>query len=111
MPTPPMPGWKLPVAVGWRSPIFSVAFTPSTARSCGDCSTFVFASLITACRSAFGTVVAQSDSLSLWRLERGTSGDEVLVVVVVLLVFEVLLLLAVPLLVPELELELELLLL
>jgi len=34
MPTPPMPGWKLPLAVGTRSPILSVAFTPSTERTC-----------------------------------------------------------------------------
>jgi hypothetical protein len=35
MPTPPMPGWNDPVATGTRSPIFSVAFWPSSARTCG----------------------------------------------------------------------------
>src|SRR3981189_1979940 len=71
MPTPPMPGWKLPVAVGWRSPIFRVAFWPSTARSCGDCRTFVRASLITAWSSALGTVRDQSAGESRPRLESG----------------------------------------
>src|SRR5260370_31505063 len=73
MPTPPIPGWKLPVAVGWRSPIFSVAFTLSTARSCGDCSTLVLASLNTACRSAPGIVVAKSAEERWPRLDKGTS--------------------------------------
>src|SRR5579864_9767440 len=35
MPTPPIPGWNEPVATGTRSPIFSVAFCPSTERICG----------------------------------------------------------------------------
>ena len=32
---PPMPGWNEPVAMGTRSPIFNVAFWPSTERICG----------------------------------------------------------------------------
>src|ERR1022692_3282571 len=33
MPTPPIPGWNDPVATGTRSPIFSVAFCPSSASN------------------------------------------------------------------------------
>src|SRR6516225_9542746 len=35
MPTPPIPGWKDPVATGMRCPIFREAFWPSSARICG----------------------------------------------------------------------------
>src|SRR5438876_11254172 len=45
MPTPPMPGWNEPVATGTRSPIFSEAFCPSTARICGFWIIFVALSL------------------------------------------------------------------
>src|ERR1700744_5967972 len=45
MPTPPMPGWNEPVATGIRSPIFSVAFWPSTARMLGFWISFESASL------------------------------------------------------------------
>src|SRR5438876_9737287 len=75
-----MPGWKLPVAVGWRSPILRLALTPCTPRICGDCSTLVRASPSTAWRSAPGMVVDQS---ALERWPRFEKGMPVLVVVVV----------------------------
>src|ERR1700693_4593267 len=65
MPTPPTPGWKLPEAVGSRSPIFNVDFTLSTARHSGACSTVVLASLMAACSSALGRVVEKS-ALARW---------------------------------------------
>src|SRR5882724_71054 len=83
MPTPPMPGWKLPVAVGCRSPILRVAFTQSMERSCGDCRTLVRASLITAWSSALGTVSDQSAVESRPRLDNGTALLPPVVVVVV----------------------------
>jgi len=64
-------GWKLPLAVGTRSPILSVAFTPSTERTCGACSTFARASLITACNRAPGRVVEKSELARCPRLESG----------------------------------------
>jgi hypothetical protein len=48
MPTPPMPGWNEPVATGTRSPIFSEAFWPSTARICGCCTMRLSLSLYSA---------------------------------------------------------------
>src|SRR5262245_6293355 len=77
MPTPPTPGWKLPVAVGWRSPILRLALMPSTARSWGDWRTLVRASLSTAWRRALGTVMAQSAVESLPRLDNGICGPVV----------------------------------
>src|SRR5580658_7906131 len=65
IPTPPTPGWKLPEAVGSRSPIFNVDFTLSTARNSGACSTVVSASLREACSSALGRVVEKS-ALERW---------------------------------------------
>src|SRR5215510_9393273 len=44
MPTPPIPGWKDPVATGIRSPILSDAFRPSDARICGFCSNLLLLS-------------------------------------------------------------------
>src|SRR6476660_6158079 len=81
MPTPPIPGCKLPVAVGWRSPILRVAFTLSTARSCGDCNTLVLASLNTSCRVAPGIVVEKSAVERRPRLDKGTKVPLVLLVV------------------------------
>src|SRR5947209_7861744 len=83
MPTPPMPGWKLPLAVGSRSPIFIVALALSTARICGACNTFVFALLIAACNRALGRVVAKSALEMRPRLESGTKDPLVLLLVVV----------------------------
>src|SRR5215472_10236170 len=45
IPTPPIPGWKDPVATGTRSPIFSEAFCPSEARIWGFWMMRVLASL------------------------------------------------------------------
>src|ERR1019366_262078 len=83
MPTPPMPGWKLPLAVGTRSPIFSVAFTPSTERTCGACSTLVRASLSVACNRAPGRVVEKSELARCPRLDRGMELPVALELVVV----------------------------
>src|SRR5215831_15840269 len=44
MPTPPIPGWNDPDAIGMRSPILRVAFWPSTDRSCGFWINFVLVS-------------------------------------------------------------------
>ena len=41
----PAPGENEPVAIGTLEPIFSVAFSPSTARICGFCSTRVLESV------------------------------------------------------------------
>src|SRR5260221_14286955 len=71
MPTPPIPGWKLPVAVGSRSPIFSVAFTLSTDRICGACSTLVRVSLRVACSRAPGSVIEKSELAIRPRFCRG----------------------------------------
>src|SRR5208282_1293678 len=49
-PTPPIPGWNDPVATGTRSPILSVAFWLSRARTCGFCNIFVSLSPMTADR-------------------------------------------------------------
>jgi len=46
---------------GTRSPILSVAFTPSTERTWGACSTLVRASLSVACNRAPGRVVEKSE--------------------------------------------------
>ena len=71
IPTPPMPGWKLPVAVGWRSPIFRVALTPSTERSCGACRTLVLVSASVNWSSALGSVIEKS-AVEMWpRFESG----------------------------------------
>src|SRR5271157_1818257 len=83
IPTPPMPGWKLPLAVGTRSPMLSVAFTPSTERTCGACSTLVRASLSVACNRAPGRVVEKSELARCPRLESGMEEAVVLVPVVV----------------------------
>src|SRR5271157_6490279 len=83
MPTPPMPGWKLPLAVGTRSPMLSVAFTPSTERTCGACSTLVRASLSVACSRAPGRVVEKSALARCPRLDSGMEEAELLVLVVV----------------------------
>src|SRR5437763_1408578 len=84
MPTPtePRPDPKLPVAVGWRSPIFKLAFNISTARSCGDCSTLVLASARTACSRALGMVVEKSAEERWPRFENGMKFEFELVVVV-----------------------------
>src|SRR5437016_1443512 len=84
MPTPtdPRPDPKLPVAVGWRSPIFKLAFNISTARSCGDCSTLVLASANTACSRALGMVVEKSALEMRPRFEKGMALVLELVVVV-----------------------------
>src|SRR2546423_15134081 len=84
MPTPtePRPDPKLPVAVGWRSPIFKLAFNISTARSCGDCSTLVLASANTACSKALGMVVEKSAVESRPRFENGMAVGPELVGVV-----------------------------
>src|SRR5215471_15881816 len=82
MPTPPIPGWKLPVAVGTRSPILSWAFTLSTVRTWGACKILVLASLSAAWSSALGSVMEKSE-LARWpRLESGIAEDPAFVVVV-----------------------------
>src|ERR1035441_3396923 len=65
---------KLPLAVGSFSPIFMVAFWPSTERICGDCRTLVRVSLNVACKSALGRMVEKS-ALARWprRSEEHTS--------------------------------------
>src|ERR1035437_7303762 len=106
MPTPPMPGWKLPLAVGTRSPMLSVAFTPSTERTCGACSTLVRASLRAACNRAPGRVVEKSELARCPRLDSGMEVRVVLVPVVVGMVVAVLDLLVLVLrLVDDLEVE------
>src|ERR1700733_5055802 len=86
MPTPPTPGWKLPDAVGSRSPIFNVDFTLSTARNSGACRTVVSASLREACSSALGRVVEKS-ALARWpNSESGMDAPGVLLVVPVVVV-------------------------
>src|ERR1035441_8169728 len=107
MPTPPMPGWKLPLAVGTRSPMLSVAFTPSTERTCGACSTLVRALLRVACNRAPGRVVEKSELARCARFESGMElpVDVELVVVGVVVRAEVL---AVEVLVLAVEVELEL---
>src|SRR5687767_14555253 len=71
IPTPPMPGWKLPDAVGWRSPIFRLAFTLSTDRSWGACSTRVLVSLRAASSRALGRLIEKSELAMRPRLESG----------------------------------------
>src|SRR5579871_4229123 len=56
MPTPPMPGWKLPLAVGTFWPILRSALAPSTARTCGVCRMRVVESLIMASSRPLGSV-------------------------------------------------------
>ena len=82
MPTPPMPGWKLPVAVGCRSPILSVALTPSTERNCGACRTLVLVSLSVACSSALGSVTAKSEPLMIVQIGKRNEPGVLLVPVV-----------------------------
>src|SRR4029077_1163784 len=60
MPTPPMPGWNDPVAMGTRSPILSEAFCPSTARICGFWISFTLLSLNSAVIEADGMVTVKS---------------------------------------------------
>src|ERR1035441_2901792 len=75
---------KLPLAVGSFSPIFMVAFWPSTERICGDCRTLVRVSLKVACKSALGRMVEQA-ALARWaRLESGMDAPVVLLAPVVL---------------------------
>ena len=81
MPTPPMPGWKLPLAVGSRSPMFSDAFTLSRQRSSGACSTVVLASLMAACSSALGSVVEKSALERCPKLESGIAAPVTLLAV------------------------------
>src|SRR5216684_9194685 len=70
MPTPPMPGWNDPVATGTRSPILSVAFWLSRARTCGFCNILVSLSPITADKLAEGIVTWKSVALRLPRVLR-----------------------------------------
>src|SRR5215831_12108762 len=65
MPTPPIPGWKDPVAIGMRSPILRVAFWPSTDRSCGFCINFVFVSEKSAVTVAWEMVTWKSVAFRL----------------------------------------------
>src|SRR5713226_3493451 len=60
MPTPPMPGWNEPVAIGTRSPILSEAFCPSTARICGFWISLVLLSPNRAVAVADGIVTVKS---------------------------------------------------
>src|SRR5580704_12486577 len=98
MPTPPMPGWNDPVATGTRSPIFSEAFCPSTARICGFWMSFVLLSLARAVRVAGVMVTWKSVAFRFARafrlmellplLEEGVVGVVVVpLVVVVVLIF------------------------
>src|ERR1039458_7905173 len=101
-PVVPSPEPKLPLAVGSRSPIFMVAFWPSTERICGDCRTLVRVSLKVACKSALGRMVEKS-ALARWpRLEMGIDAPVVLLepVVVVPLVVEVTPVVVAPVVVP-----------
>src|SRR5579864_345639 len=70
MPTPPIPGWNDPVATGTRSPIFSVAFWPSRARTCGFWISLVSLLLRTADRLAEGMVTWKSVAFRLPRVLR-----------------------------------------
>src|SRR5215470_10080389 len=65
MPTPPIPGWKDPVATGTRSPIFRVAFCPSSARICGFWMILVLLSPIIAEAVMGGIVIVKSVALRL----------------------------------------------
>src|SRR5439155_24572319 len=67
MPTPPIPGWNEPVATGTRSPIFSEAFCPSTARICGFWMSFVLLSENKAVAVAGLIVTAKSVAFRLPR--------------------------------------------
>src|ERR1700687_614472 len=84
MPPPPMPGWNDPVATGTRSPIFSVAFCPSSARICGFWMILVLLSLNNAVAVAGGIVTWKSVAFRLARVFRLMlfDDDDVLVVVV-----------------------------
>src|SRR6185437_8606606 len=95
MPTPPMPGWKLPVAVGIFWPICSVAFCPWMARNCGSWISCVLLSLRMALSVALGMV---TEKLWLFRCVNSFRVGELVVevgVVEVPLVLLVLLLLVV----------------
>src|SRR5208337_3243116 len=70
MPTPPMPGWNDPVATGTRSPIFKVAFCPSSARICGFWMILVSLSLNNAVADACGIVTWKSVAFRLARVFR-----------------------------------------
>src|SRR5580700_5744328 len=87
VPTLPMPEENDPVAIGTRSPIFNVAFCPSSARTCGLWMTFVSVSLIKAEADAAGIVTWKSVAfrLAIWfRLNPLVDEEEEVVVVVVL---------------------------
>src|SRR5271157_2379018 len=83
MPTPPIPGWNEPVATGTRSPIFKVAFWPSSARTCGLWITLVSLSFIKAVAVAGGIVIWKSVAFKLARVFRLMAFDDDDVVVVV----------------------------
>ena len=85
MPTPPIPGWNDPVATGTRSPIFSVAFWLSSARTCGFCNIFVSLSPITADKLAAPIETWKSVAFRLPRVfnSRPPALEPVLVVPVV----------------------------
>src|SRR5208283_4856113 len=76
MPTPPMPGWNDPVATGTRSPIFKVAFCPSSARICGFWMILVSLSLNNAVAVACGIVTWKSVAFRLARVFRLILFDE-----------------------------------
>ena len=69
---PVTPVWKLPLAIGMRSPISRRAFCPSEARNCGLFRIFVLVSFMTAWSNPPGKVVAQSAVESRGRLLKGT---------------------------------------
>jgi hypothetical protein len=75
---------EVPTAIGTLSPIFSVAFCPSTERNCGRCRTFVSLSVIKNATLDDGIETAKSVAFRCPRLF--SVKPEVLVAVVVLLV-------------------------
>src|SRR5580698_7531338 len=91
-PTVPTPGWKLPVAYGYFSPIFNDTFWPSETRTSGDSCILVRESDITACNVAPGRLVEKSlvpicpSCDSATKVELAAVLPVVVVVVVVVLV-------------------------
>src|ERR1700674_3038764 len=91
-----MPGWNDPVATGTRSPIFNVAFCPSSARIGGFWMIFVLLSPNNAIAVADGIVTWKSVAFRLargFRLMPPEVDDVVLVVEVVEVLLVVLLIL------------------
>src|ERR1035441_3536292 len=75
--------WVLTSGLMPTPPMLSVAFTPSTERTCGACRTLVRASLSVACNRAPGRVVEKSELARCPRLDRGMELPVALELVVV----------------------------